>query len=137
MRWTRSKLLLFSLFWGVVCSSGCTARDRTVDDSVDLVKDMLVVLEKHVSNPENAVPGIREFMLENRLRMLGLSRLEEAEIKGLSREDRVRMNVRFLKSLAPYKARLNRVAEVYRQHPEVMNSMRKVLRELGVKPDQD
>jgi hypothetical protein len=105
------------------------------DDSVDIVKDMLFLLEENVGNPEGAVPAFREFLMENRLRMMSIRHVSEEESQTLTREDRIRMNVRFLQKLEPYKKRLKMVAKVYKDRPEVLKKMREVIQSLSLNPE--
>ena len=119
------RFLIATVF--VLTMWGCGHEKRMMHESTAIVTSMVELLEAHTSNPPSVLPALREFMLENRTRMNRLEKASKENSSMLGEKERFRMKVQFVREMSPLKERLKRVAKVYRDNPEVIESMKEVI----------
>ncbi len=121
------RVLLALICLAGVSLSGCSRPGvDLVDESLILLEEAIVVLERHKANPVDAIAAFRRFVTRNESRVRALEEKAQAVLRRTTSKDRTMLRRRFLEGARLLEQRCSRLAGIYGEHPEVLQELERL-----------
>ncbi|MBR58398.1 MAG: hypothetical protein CMH54_10300 [Myxococcales bacterium] len=122
-----TRALLAAICLSTLWLSGCSRPGvDLVDESLILLEEAIVVLEKHKDNPVDAIAAFRRFVIRNESRVRALEVKAQTVLRRTTKKDRTMLRRRFQEGARALEQRCTRLAGIYGEHPEVLKDLERL-----------